>query len=340
VLLDLVLACCVQIEREELMSAEPLFSIITATYNRAHLLPRAVNSVLNQTYQNFELIIVDDGSTDNTEDVCRSFSDRRIRYHKQTPNRGVYAARNKALDLATGDYVAILDDDDELVPQALETALAEFRRLSPEDIEILWFNNIDYERKRRSGWGPTRAESYICYEDLLCDRVGGDFWQVLKRDIISDEDRFDDRLLAGEILWWLKLHRKCQAYYVPKLLLVCHREHGAERISNLHTMLNRLPQFILTNKALLEQFGEEQRSLCPRAYGRRLAVLGAYQIMNGEKAEGRKACRESFKYYKWPGFVGIYLLSFILSGREIKRLASAGIKIMDRLNALQHLPTR
>jgi glycosyltransferase involved in cell wall biosynthesis len=106
---------------------QPLFSIITATYNRVHLLPRAVKSVLNQTYQNFELIIVDDGSTDNTEDVCRCFSDHRVRYHKQTPNRGVLAARNKALDLATGDYVAILDDDDELVPQALETALANFR---------------------------------------------------------------------------------------------------------------------------------------------------------------------------------------------------------------------
>jgi glycosyltransferase involved in cell wall biosynthesis len=107
--------------------------------------------VLNQTYRNFELIIVDDGSTDNTEDVCRCFSDHRVRYHKQTPNRGVLAARNKALDLATGDYVAILDDDDELVPQALETALAEFQRLSSQDIKILWFNDIDFDRQQLSG---------------------------------------------------------------------------------------------------------------------------------------------------------------------------------------------
>ena len=309
------------------MSVEPLFSIMTATYNRAHLLPRAVNSVLNQTYQNFELIIVNDGSTDNTEDVCRSFSDHRIKYHKQTPNRGMLAAMNKALDLATGDYVAMLGDDDELVPQAMETALAEFHRLSSQDIKILWFNSIDFERRQRSGRGLTQAEDYVRYEDILCDRVSGDFWQVVKRDIIRDEDRFDGRLWCGEIVWWLKLHRKCQAYYVPKVLLVCHREHGAERISNLQTMLNHLPQLILTNKALLEQFGEEQRSLCPRAYGRRLAILGAYQIMNGEKAEGRRACRESFKYYKWPASVGIYLLSFILSSRQIKRLASAGYTV-------------
>jgi glycosyltransferase involved in cell wall biosynthesis len=317
------------------MSAEPLFSIITATYNRAHLLPRSVNSVLNQTYQNFELIIVDDGSTDNTEDVCRSFSDHRIRYHKQTPNRGVLAARNKALDMATGDYIAILDDDDELVSEALETALAEFRRLSSQDLKILWFSNIDFERQRQSGRGFTVTEDYLRYEDILCDRVGGDFWQVVKRDIISDEDRFDERLWCGEIVWWLRLHRKCQAYYVPKILLIKYREHGAERLSNVQTMLNHLPQLILTNKALLEQFSEEQRSLCPRAYGRRLAVLGSYQIMNGEKAEGRNACRDSFKYHRWVACLGVFALSYVLSGKQIRRLASISLKVVDRLGVLR-----
>jgi glycosyltransferase involved in cell wall biosynthesis len=323
-----------------IVTARPLFSIMTVTYNRAHLLPRAVNSVLNQTYPNFELIIVDDGSTDNTENVCGSFSDHRIKYHKQTPNRGVLAARNEALDLITGDYLAMLDDDDELVPHALETARDEFRRLSPKDIKMLWFDAIDFERQRRSGRGPKAVEQHIGYEDILCDRVVGDFWQVMRTDIITDEDRFDEQLWCGEIVWALKLLRKCRAYYVPKTSYISYREHGAERISSLQIMLNHLPQLILTNKALLEQFGEEQRSLCPRAYGRRLAVLGAYQIMNGEKAEGRKAYLESFKHYKWPGFVGIYLLSFILSGRQIKCLASIGIKIMDKLNASQYLPAR
>lgn len=317
------------------MSAEPLFSIITATYNRAYLLPRAVNSVLNQTYQNFELIIVDDGSTDNTENVCRSFSDHRIRYHKQTPNRGVLAARNKAFDLATGDYVAILDDDDELVPQALETALAEFRRLSPEHIEILWFNDVDFDRQQVSGWRALAGEGYVTYQDLLCDRIRGDYWLVVKRHIISDEDRFDERLWCGETLLWLRLYRKCRGYYVPKALSIHHRKHGGERLSDLQNMLNHLPQLILTNKALLEQFGEEQRSLCPRAYGRRLAILGAYQIMNGEKAEGRKACRGSFKYHRWVACLGVFALSYVLSGEQIRRLASVSFKVLDRLGVLR-----
>jgi glycosyltransferase involved in cell wall biosynthesis len=316
------------------VTAEPLFSIITATYNRAHLLPRAVKSVLNQTYQNFELIIVDDGSTDNTEGVCRSFSNHRIKYHKQTPNRGVLAATNKALDLATGDYVAMLGDDDELMPEALETAVKIFGELSSPDVKIIWFDARDYERQQRSGWGVSRG-GYIGYEDLLCERIGGDHWAVVKRELIAKDDRHDERLWCGEHLWWLKLHRKCQAYYVPQVLAVAHREHGAERLSNLQTMLNHLPQLILTNKALLEQFGEEQRNLCPRAYGRRLAVLGAYQIMNGEKAEGRKACLESFKYRRWVACLGVFALSYVLSGEQIRRLASVSFKVLDRLRVLR-----
>jgi hypothetical protein len=97
----------------------------------------------------------------------------------------------------------------------------------------------------------------------LCDRIGGDFWQVVKRNLIANDDRFDERLWCGEIVWWLKLHRKCRAYYVPKDLSIHHRKHGGERLSDLQNMLNHLPQLILTNRALLEQFGEEQRIFAP-----------------------------------------------------------------------------
>lgn len=322
------------------MKKGPLFSVVTATYNRAHLLPRSVKSVLSQTCQDFELIIINDGSTDDTEAVCCSFNDDRIRYFRQSPNGGVLAARNKALDMAKGKYLAVLDDDDELRPEALETAVAEFERLSAKDAGIIWFNNVDFERWERSGWGPKDAEGEVLYEDLLCGRIGGDYWQVVRREIIGPEDRYDERLWCGEILWWLGLHRKCRAYYVPKVLLVCHREHGGERLSNLQTMLNHLPQLILTNKALIDEYGDDQRLLCPRAYGRRLGVLGIYQIMNGERVEGRSVCRQSFKYGRRAAFVAIYGLSFVLSGSQIRGLARVVVRVLHRLGATGMLPTQ
>lgn len=87
-------------------------SIVTPTFNRARFLPDAVASVLAQTYQDFELIIVDDGSTDDTKAVLEPFlSDARIRYHFQ-PNQGQSRARNHALSMAKGQFVAFLDSDD------------------------------------------------------------------------------------------------------------------------------------------------------------------------------------------------------------------------------------
>lgn len=96
-----------------------LVSIIMPTYNRAHLIADSVSSVLEQTYLNLEIIVVDDGSTDNTPEVMAGFSDSRLRYIRQ-PNRGRSNARNHALSLASGEYVTFLDSDDLYVPKKVE----------------------------------------------------------------------------------------------------------------------------------------------------------------------------------------------------------------------------
>lgn len=90
----------------------PLVSILMLTYNRAHFLPEAIKSVLEQEYKNFELIILDDGSTDDTEAVVRRFSDTRIRYIHHQDNTGLFARRAESLSHTTGKYIAILDSDD------------------------------------------------------------------------------------------------------------------------------------------------------------------------------------------------------------------------------------
>lgn len=97
------------------------FSIITPTHNRAHLLPRCIDSVLAQTFSNFELVIVDDGSTDGTPEILESYArtDDRIRFIAQ-PNRGANAARNHGVQIARCEYVLFFDSDDEVLPTWLE----------------------------------------------------------------------------------------------------------------------------------------------------------------------------------------------------------------------------
>lgn len=96
-----------------------LVSIITPTFNRAYILATAIQSILSQTYKNWELIIIDDGSTDNTKALVLSFKDERIKYLYQK-NAGPSAARNKALAIAKGEWMAYLDSDNELLPNYLE----------------------------------------------------------------------------------------------------------------------------------------------------------------------------------------------------------------------------
>jgi len=98
--------------------SSPLVSVIIPTYNRAALLCEAVDSVLQQTYRNIEVIVVDDGSTDDTTAVMEKYGDR-VRYSRR-PNAGVNAARNLGFKQSKGEFIALLDSDDLWAPYKLE----------------------------------------------------------------------------------------------------------------------------------------------------------------------------------------------------------------------------
>lgn len=98
----------------------PLVSIVIPTYNRIHTLPASVDSVLRQTYANLELIIMDDGSVDGTDEYVKSIADTRVRYRRADKNMGPSAARNRGAELARGEYLAFQDSDDEWLPDKLE----------------------------------------------------------------------------------------------------------------------------------------------------------------------------------------------------------------------------
>ena len=102
-----------------------LVSIITPSYNAAKFIAETIQSVQNQTYQNWEMIIVDDGSSDETESVVRSIipNDNRIQFHKLNQNSGPAVARNTAIDKASGDYITFIDADDIWFPTFIENSI-------------------------------------------------------------------------------------------------------------------------------------------------------------------------------------------------------------------------
>ncbi len=102
------------------MQKKEMVSIVLPTYNRAAKVGKAIESVLGQTYSDFELIVVDDGSTDNTEQVVNGYHDKRIIYHRMAENGGQARARNCGMEIAQYDYIAFEDSDDLWRPQKLE----------------------------------------------------------------------------------------------------------------------------------------------------------------------------------------------------------------------------
>lgn len=107
-------------------------SVIMPTYNRADIMMRAVSSVLNQTYTNLELIIVDDSSQDNTEQIIQALEDKRIIYIKNSRNRGGNYSRNRGVEIANGEYIAFQDSDDYWEKRKLEIQMARILRAEPQ----------------------------------------------------------------------------------------------------------------------------------------------------------------------------------------------------------------
>jgi glycosyltransferase involved in cell wall biosynthesis len=300
------------------MKKKPLISVSIATYNRAHLLPRAINSVLNQTYQNFELIIIDDGSTDQTKEVIKSFTDERIIYFRHEKNMGYLTARNTGWNIAKGHYNCQLGDDDELLPNALESIVTKFYELSLKGVRFLWFDMINAETETLGGSG-LKNEGFFTYEDILSGKIQGDFFIALDMEFIG-QNRFDNHWQGGDGILWLRFLRKTKAYYVPKILYKAYREHGSERESNKTrtNMINHITGVYLYEKTFLEENGENLKLLRPVVYGQRLNKFGWYLILNDELYEGRKTLFTSFKYNFSFIYIIIFFISFIMRSKQIK----------------------
>ena len=122
----------------------PFFSVIIPTYNRANFLPIALQSVIDQTFDNWEIILIDDGSTDNTKNVVRSFNDDRIQYFYQR-NQERCAARNNGIEKSSGKYICFLDSDDYFIPTRLELLYKEIINL--KELFVYIFTGLCFDNK-------------------------------------------------------------------------------------------------------------------------------------------------------------------------------------------------
>jgi len=208
----------------------PAVTVVIPTFNRAAIVGRAIRSVLAQTCQDWELIVVDDYSTDGTEQAVGSFSDRRIEYVRHDRNRGGGAARNTGIRRARGDYVAFLDSDDEWLPEKLEKDLEVFRK-SDHELGFVYTGKMILEE---SGKLLRVRMPTLCgwvYEAMLeVNFVGSCSRVTAKKQVLDRVAGFDEMLPNGQDYdLWLRVARVSKIGCVPHCLVK--RYVLAERMS-------------------------------------------------------------------------------------------------------------
>lgn len=205
------------------LKSDRLVSVIIPTYNRAYLLPRAINSILSQSYQAIEVIVVDDGSTDNTEEVVKQY-DERVKYIK-LPHTGmssicnaVSVSSNAGIRQASGQYIAFLADDDMLLPRSIEVR-ARYLINHPE-FDLVCANSIMLDPKSRNlikfDIMPLAFESSPL-KFMMID-VGNFFFvhsQLIRREVFSKVGLFTESSLVADMEYNFKIARYCKIGLLP-----------------------------------------------------------------------------------------------------------------------------
>ncbi|HZB89950.1 MAG TPA: glycosyltransferase family 2 protein, partial [Stellaceae bacterium] len=215
-------------QTERMWPAVPLVSVVIPAYNRAAFLRRAIDSVLRQSFGDFEIIVVDDGSTDGTDAAVAEHADRRLRLLRHETNRGAAAARNTGIRAASGRLIAFLDSDDEWLPEKLARQVAAMQA-APTDV-LLTTTGYFMVRERSRELRERTPQSGDWRRALLdgCVLSPGSTAMVDRR-AFDAHGFFDERLRRLEDWeWLLRYVSRHDLRVVPEPLA---RIHVAERMT-------------------------------------------------------------------------------------------------------------
>jgi len=219
----------------------PLVTIAIPTFNRANFIADAIASSLNQTCEDFELLIVDNASTDNTKEVIDSFSDPRIRYICNKDNIGILRNWNRCIESAKGRYLLILGDDDKLYPEFLKESVSVYDKYPNLGFIFSHCNKVDENGSFMRRWGyDFPPAGYIKGFDylLLMIKYGCNLTNssttLIRADVFKTVGLFEKRFAANtfDFNMWIKIAEHFDVYFINKVL-VDYRIHS-NQVSELH----------------------------------------------------------------------------------------------------------
>jgi glycosyltransferase involved in cell wall biosynthesis len=268
----------------------PKVSVIILTYNRKEFLKAAIQSVLEQSYQDFEIIIVDDGSNDGTAAFVGSLTDPRINYIRNDTNQGEARSRNIGINRSSGEFIAFLDDDDEWLSSKLEKQVR-LLESSPAIVAGVYtgFTKVDVKTGKIVATVLPQKRGYIYNAMATYNWVGTPSTVLIRKECFDEVGPFDDDIVFGpDNDMWIRIAQKYHFDFVAESL-VKYAEHLDKLSFNNDKMIKGWQAQLAKHANLFSQN--------PRSYSLRYLDLGVLYCQKGDLRQGRKAFMQAIRIY-------------------------------------------
>jgi glycosyltransferase involved in cell wall biosynthesis len=302
----------------------PRFSIVIPAYNREREVRRAVESCLAQDFTDYEVVVVDDGSTDRTGEVVESIGDTRVRQVRHSTNRGHGPARNTGVRAASGDWVVMLDSDEELLSGAL-SSMAQQIAADKSDVErhgfFCEYDNGVITLRPAPGKQLLDYESYLLWLD---DREVCDFLACTKR-VTFDQVRWEESRWAEHWQYHLDFAMRFRTMFYPITLARAYTDAGSRlgherrdaRIACKHAV-----ELGGQVEKILKRHGDALQRSAPRTYEMCLRICASYHYIAGERRSGLSVVSRNLRFRPWSPELWAIVLLGMTSGRLLATVRS------------------
>ncbi|MBT3690360.1 glycosyltransferase family 2 protein [bacterium] len=277
----------------------PKVSVIIPTFNRPELIKDSVLSVLNQTYTDLEVIVVDDGVDIRAESVINEIDDKRVKYVQHEVNKGGGAARNTGLKHARGEYIAFLDDDDAWFENKLEIQMKEFEKTGRDVGFCFCAVECDYGNNNKKN--TSVSEGVADYHELVLRRFKGflTVTLIIKKYVFDEVGNFDINFVSHqEPDLMIRVTRKFKGLGVNKPLVYLNMKEGHDHIGS------NIVKKISGRKMIIEKYIDEYNTI-PKILAKHYFQLALFYRENKDYLNART-------YFKKAWFKNIFKLRYIL----------------------------
>lgn len=239
------------------MDVKPFFSIVIPSYNRGYIIGDAIESLLRQKFKDWELIIVDDGSEDNTHEIVekyRKIFPDKIFYYKLNKNMGVNKARNFGAQMARGEWIIFQDSDDKFTENALEIL---YELTQSVNTPLIWTACVNLDGKMMTN--KPEFEGYLSYREMLCEKLKGEYLPTVKKEVFM-KFRFPEDINGAPGILWLFIAKSYGKIFVSNKITRIYNNKLFDRLSVKKRNFGRLNRVFKKN---LKIFGKEYIKYCP-----------------------------------------------------------------------------